>query len=125
VRAIDEVPILALVAARATGETVIRDAAELRFKESDRISATCELLRALGVAVEEQRDGMIIQGDPARPFKGARIHARGDHRIAMCAAVAGLVAEGPIRVMGAETVATSFPEFVDVMRALGADIEAS
>lgn len=122
VRAIDELPILAVVAARAAGETIIRNASELRVKESDRISATCDMLRILGVDAYENRDGLVIQGDPDRPFRSARIHARGDHRIAMCAAVAALAAEGPIRVVGAETVATSFPEFVDVMRSLGADI---
>lgn len=120
VRSIDELPILAVVAARASGVTEIRDASELRVKESDRIATTCEMLRAFGVDVEERPDGMIIQGAPDRRFTAARVHARGDHRIAMSAAVAGLCADGPVRVDGAECVATSFPNFVDVMRTLGA-----
>jgi 3-phosphoshikimate 1-carboxyvinyltransferase len=122
VRSIDELPILAVVAARASGVTEIRDAGELRVKESDRIATTCELLRALGVEVEERADGMIIQGVPGRRFRSARVHAHGDHRIAMSAAVAGLAAEGPVRVDGAECVATSFPEFPEVLRALGAEL---
>jgi 3-phosphoshikimate 1-carboxyvinyltransferase len=122
VRSIDELPILAVVAARAAGTTEIRDAGELRVKESDRIATTCELLRALGVEVEERPGGMIIQGVPGRRFRGARVHARGDHRIAMSAAVAGLAAEGAVRVDGAECVATSFPDFPEVLRALGAEI---
>jgi 3-phosphoshikimate 1-carboxyvinyltransferase len=122
VRSNDELPILAVVAARAAGTTEIRDADELRVKESDRIATTCEMLRALGVEVEERAGGMIIQGVPGRRFRSARVHARGDHRIAMSAAVAGLAADGPVRVDGAECVATSFPDFPEVLRRLGADI---
>jgi 3-phosphoshikimate 1-carboxyvinyltransferase len=122
VRSIDELPILAVVAARAAGVTEIRDAGELRVKESDRIATTCDMLRALGVEVEERAEGLLIHGQPERRFTSARVHARGDHRIAMSAAVAGLAAEGPVRVDGVECVATSFPDFAEVLRALGADI---
>ena len=122
VRAIDEIPILAIVAARGRGVTEIRDAAELRVKESDRIAATCALLRGLGVTVQEKDDGMVIEGRGSEPFKGTQIHAQGDHRIAMSAAVAGLVADSPVRVDGAECVDTSFPGFADTLGALGAEI---
>lgn len=122
VRAIDELPILAVVAARASGVTEIRDAAELRVKESDRIAETCGLLRALGVEVEEKDDGMIIQGLDGAPFSGARIHARGDHRIAMSAAIAGLASTSEVVVDGAECTSTSFPGFAELLNTLGADI---
>ncbi|MCG8420165.1 MAG: 3-phosphoshikimate 1-carboxyvinyltransferase [Proteobacteria bacterium] len=122
VRAIDELPILAVVAARGEGVTEIRDAAELRVKESDRIATTCAMLRALGVEVEEREDGFSVYGLAGKPFSSARIHASGDHRLGMSAAVAGLAAEGPVRVDGAECVATSFPGFAATLRGLGADI---
>ena len=125
VRCIDELPILAVIAARARGVTEIRDAAELRVKESDRIATTCDLLRALGVEVEEYDDGMAIQGDPERLLRSARVRAHGDHRIAMSAAIAGLVAEGPVRVDGVDCVDTSFPTFVEVLRTLGAEVAVS
>lgn len=125
VRAIDELPILAVVAARANGVTEIRDAAELRVKESDRIATTCAMLRGFGIQVEEYPDGMAIEGAPERALKSCRVHARGDHRIAMSAAIAGLVADGPVRVDGAECVDTSFPTFVSVLRTLGAHIDVS
>lgn len=125
VRAIDELPLLAVIASRAQGVTEIRDAAELRVKESDRIATTCAMLRAFGVEVEERPDGMAIEGAPERPLQSARVHAHGDHRIAMSAAVAGLVADGPVRVDGAECVNTSFPTFVNVLRSLGARIDVT
>lgn len=125
VRSLDELPLLAVVAARASGVTEIRDAAELRVKESDRITRTAAMLRAFGVQVEEHDDGMVIEGDPDRAFTSARVSAHGDHRIAMSAAVAGLVADGPVHIEGAECVDTSFPTFVDVMRSLGANIDVS
>jgi 3-phosphoshikimate 1-carboxyvinyltransferase len=122
VRAIDELPILAIVAARAKGTTEFRDAAELRVKESDRIATTCKMLRALGVEVRDWEDGFAVEGLAGKPFKAARIDARGDHRIAMAGAVAGLAAEGPVRIDDCDNVATSFPRFVDVLRDLGGDI---
>jgi 3-phosphoshikimate 1-carboxyvinyltransferase len=122
VRAIDEIPVLAVVAARAAGTTIIKDADELRVKESDRIATTCAMLRGFGVEVEEHEDGFAVHGQPARRFKAAHVHAHGDHRIAMAAAVGALVADGPTRIDDADNVATSYPGFVDAMRKLGATI---
>ncbi|HTM19244.1 MAG TPA: 3-phosphoshikimate 1-carboxyvinyltransferase [Kofleriaceae bacterium] len=122
VRAIDEIPVLAVLAARAHGTTEFRDAGELRVKESDRIATTCALLRALGATVDEQPEGFTVTGLAGRPFQGCRVHAHGDHRIAMAAAVAGLAAAGPVRVDDADNVATSFPGFADLLGSLGAPI---
>ena len=123
VRALDEIPVLAVVAARAAGETVIRDAGELRVKESDRIATTVAMLRALGVEAEARPDGLVIAGVAGRPFRAGRIDAAGDHRIAMAGAVAALVADGPCRIDDAANVATSYPGFVAALRALGATVE--
>jgi 3-phosphoshikimate 1-carboxyvinyltransferase len=122
VRAIDEVPILAVVAARAHGTTIIRDAEELRVKESDRIATTVAMLRAFGVEAEARPDGLAVTGTGGAPLRAARVHAEGDHRIAMAAAVAALVADGPTRIDDAANVATSYPGFVAAMRTLGATI---
>ena len=122
-RAIDEVPILCALAARARGVTLITDAAELRVKESDRIASMAGVLRAFGVRCEEQADGLTIEGVPDRPLTAATIASGGDHRVAMTAAVLGLVADGPTRVLDAACIATSFPRFVGTMRALGARVE--
>jgi 3-phosphoshikimate 1-carboxyvinyltransferase len=126
VRAIDEIPILAVLAARAAGATVIRDAEELRVKESDRIATTAAMLGAFGVAVEVRADGLVVEGRPDRPLAAARVDAAGDHRIAMAAAVAGLCADGPTRIDDCDNVATSYPGFVAALRGLGArvDVEA-
>ena len=123
VRAIDEVPVLAAVAARARGVTVVRDAEELKVKESDRIATTAAMLRAFGVEVEVRDDGLAIEGCPDRPLRAARVDAAGDHRIAMAAAVAALAADGPTRIDDCDNVATSYPGFVDALRALGARID--
>jgi 3-phosphoshikimate 1-carboxyvinyltransferase len=108
---IDEIPVLAVAAAVALGPTEIRDAAELRVKESDRVATTAALLTALGAAAESRADGLQITG-------GARLHAgmvdsHGDHRIAMAAAVAALVAPGATRIAGWGAVRTSYPAFED------------
>ncbi len=121
VRAIDELPILAVVAARARGVTRFRDAQELRVKESDRIATTAAMLRAFGVRVEEQPAGLLVHGQEG-PLRAARVDAAGDHRIAMAAAVAALVADGESRIEDADNVATSFPSFAALLRSLGADI---
>jgi len=123
VRAIDEITILAVLAARARGTTVIRDAEELKVKESDRIATTAAMLRGFGVSVEIHDDGLSIEGRPDEPLRAAQVHAEGDHRIAMAAAVAALAADGPTRIDDADNVATSYPGFVDAMRTLGATIE--
>ena len=101
---------LAVAAAWATGTTRIRDAAELRVKESDRIEATAQLLRRAGVLVETHPDGMDIEGR-GQPLEGFEMDAHGDHRIAMASAVAGLAARGETVVSGARSIETSFPEF--------------
>jgi 3-phosphoshikimate 1-carboxyvinyltransferase len=124
-RAIDEIPIACALAARASGTTRIRDAAELRHKESDRIATMAGVLRAFGVTCEELADGLEIHGQPD-PLQAAEVQSKGDHRIAMTAAVLGLVAQGPSRIRDAGCIATSYPKFVATLRALGArvDVEA-
>ena len=120
VRMIDEIPAVCALAAVAQGRTEIRDAAELRVKESDRIATMAHVLGAFGVPCEELPDGLIITG--GGPLRGAEIESRGDHRIAMAATLLGLLAEGESLIDGAEAVDTSFPGFVALLRSLGADI---
>ncbi len=120
---IDEYPILAVVAACAEGETVMRGLAELRVKESDRLAAIAEGLRAAGVEVTVRGDDLHIRGCGGRPPGGAVIDARLDHRIAMAFLVLGGLAERPVEVVGAEAIATSFPGFIAAMNALGAALE--
>ncbi|HVK88242.1 MAG TPA: 3-phosphoshikimate 1-carboxyvinyltransferase [Kofleriaceae bacterium] len=122
VRSIDELPILAVLAARAEGTTVVRDAEELRVKESDRVETTCAMLRAFGVQCEARPDGFVVEGAGARPLSPGRVHADGDHRIAMSAAVAALAATGPTEIDDADNVATSYPGFAAAMTALGAGV---
>ena len=122
VRAIDEIPILAIAAAQATGVTTIRDGEELRVKESDRIESTAAMLRGLGVEVETTAGGMTIAGLGGAPFQPTTVDAHGDHRIAMSAAVAGIVASATVVANDVENVATSFPGFVEVLSSLGASI---
>ncbi len=120
VRMIDEFPVFAIAAASAQGVTTVRQAAELRNKESDRIAVLCRNLRELGVQVEELPDGFVIQGGSRS--SGGIINAHGDHRMAMAFAVAGLTADSPIHINGAEMISESFPGFVDSLGSLGADI---
>ena len=115
-RLIDEVPVLAVLAAVAPGVTVVRDARELRVKESDRIAAVARELGKMGAAIEERPDGMAIAG--GRRLHGARVASGGDHRIAMALAVAALVADGETLVDDVACVATSFPGFADLLNAL-------
>lgn len=122
VRAIDEIPILAALAALAEGETVIEDAGELRVKESDRIATTVAMLRGFGVEAEARGDGLVVVGRGRRRLAAAHVDSAGDHRIAMSAAVLALVADGPSRIDDVANVATSFPGFVDALRGLGADL---
>jgi 3-phosphoshikimate 1-carboxyvinyltransferase len=121
-RAIDEIPALCVIAARSTGVTRIVDAAELRVKESDRIAAMTDVLRAFGVPCEPAPDGLTIEGVGDRPLRAASIDSRGDHRIAMAAAVLALAAEQESRIVDADCIQTSFPRFVGTLRALGATI---
>jgi 3-phosphoshikimate 1-carboxyvinyltransferase len=106
---IDEIPVLAVAAACAEGTTVFRDAGELRVKESDRIATVVEMLTALGAQAEPTDDGLVVTG-PAR-LHGASIDSHGDHRVAMSAAIAGLVADGPVHIERFDAVATSYPRF--------------
>jgi 3-phosphoshikimate 1-carboxyvinyltransferase len=119
-RMIDEVPALVAIAAGAQGRTDVRDAEELRVKESDRLAASAAVLRAFGVDVTELSDGMHVHG--GGPLRGARVESRGDHRIAMMGAVLGFAAEGETVVEDVGCVATSFPGFAETFAALGADI---
>ncbi len=117
--AIDELPLLAVAAAFAEGESVIADAAELRVKESDRIATTAAMLKAFGIEVEERSDGMVVCG--GRPRGGASIATHGDHRIAMAGAVAALAATaGGVTLDDAEAIDVSFPEFFQSLARLGA-----
>ncbi len=106
---IDELPVIAVMAAYAEGTTVIKDAAELKVKESDRIKVMTENLRAMGCDVEAADDGMIIHG--GKPLHGAVIDTHTDHRVAMSFAVAALQAEGDTKLLGAECIDISYPEF--------------
>jgi 3-phosphoshikimate 1-carboxyvinyltransferase len=107
--AIDELPLVALAACFAEGETTIRDAVELRRKESDRIATTCEALAALGATVEPAEDGMRIEGGGG--LRGGTIRSYGDHRIAMLGAIAGLASRQGVEVEGMEATAVSYPGF--------------
>ena len=108
-RVIDELPVLAVAASQAKGQTVIRDASELRVKESDRIAATVAGLAALGAKIRETEDGMIIEG--GSKLKGAEVESFGDHRIAMSMAVAGLIANGATTIGDSEAADVSYPTF--------------
>ncbi|MFZ2486742.1 MAG: 3-phosphoshikimate 1-carboxyvinyltransferase [Anaerolineae bacterium] len=121
VRAIDELPVLAVVATQAHGRTVVRDASELRVKETDRIATVATELRKLGVMVEEHSDGFAIEG-PVE-LRSAPVWSHGDHRLAMALAIAGLAAAGPVLVEEAECVSDSFPGFERVLRQVGARVE--
>ena len=113
-RVIDELPVLAVAASLAEGETVIRDAAELRVKESDRVSMLARELGRLGARVEPQPDGLAIVG--RRRLRSGRVSSGGDHRIAMALAVAGLCADGPVTVDDPACIETSFPGFAAALR---------
>jgi 3-phosphoshikimate 1-carboxyvinyltransferase len=115
-RLIDEIPVLAVLAATARGATEIRDAGELRVKESDRIAAVTRELGKMGVRVDERPDGMVIPG--GQRFRGAQVASGGDHRMAMALAVAGLVADGETVVEDVACVQTSFPTFVELVNTL-------
>ena len=113
-RMIDEFPIFAVAATQARGETSVRDAQELRVKESDRIATLAQELRKMGAQIEERADGFVIAGPT--PLRGARVDAHNDHRLAMSLAVAGLLARGETVIDGWECVADSFPNFAETLR---------
>ena len=112
-RMIDELPILAVLAATADGVTRIRGAAELRLKESDRLAALASGLAAVGIHAKERRDGLDVRVS-GRPFRG-HVDTRGDHRIAMAFAVLGLAPRAEIRLSEMASIATSFPGFGDLI----------
>ncbi|MBY8977022.1 3-phosphoshikimate 1-carboxyvinyltransferase [Rhodobacteraceae bacterium NNCM2] len=116
---IDEYPMLACIAAFAEGDTVMRGIGEMRVKESDRIAATVAGLRANGVEVTEEPDGMIVHGRSGEVPGGGRVETHLDHRIAMCFAVMGMASAKPVEIDDASPIATSFPNFIPMMTELG------
>jgi 3-phosphoshikimate 1-carboxyvinyltransferase len=121
VDAIDELPVLALAGAVSRDGLVVRDAAELRVKESDRIATLAAAFRAVGLEIDERPDGYRVPGGQ-RPGPGT-VHAHGDHRIAMTAAIAGVLGTGPVEVTGFTAVATSYPTFLRDLVRLGGTVE--
>ncbi|HEX5454790.1 MAG TPA: 3-phosphoshikimate 1-carboxyvinyltransferase [Stellaceae bacterium] len=119
---IDEYPVLAVAAACAQGRTVMRGLAELRVKESDRLTGIAEGLRQCGAKVAIEGDDLIVEGDARPPAGGATIATRLDHRIAMAFLVLGLASREPVRIDDLRPIATSFPDFLTLMRQLGADL---
>jgi len=115
---VDELPLFALLATYARGDSVVRGAEELRAKETDRIEAVVDGLRRLGAHIRATDDGFHVRGVPAR-LRGGSLDARGDHRIAMLGAVAGIASREGVEVRGAEAVAVSFPGFFDLLDSLG------
>ena len=115
-RILDEIPVLAVAACFAEGDTVIRDAAELRVKESDRIATTVEELGRLGASIEAFEDGMVVHGTGR--LTGVPCYSHGDHRLAMALAIAGLAADGTTTVHGAEDASVSYPEFWEDLESL-------
>jgi 3-phosphoshikimate 1-carboxyvinyltransferase len=116
-RLIDELPLVALAGAMARGETIVRGAAELRVKETDRIETVTTSLRALGVRIEASDDGFRVRGVPSRP-KGGGMGSSGDHRLAMLGGVAGLVSREGVRLEDADAVAVSFPGFFELLESV-------
>jgi 3-phosphoshikimate 1-carboxyvinyltransferase len=114
---VDELPLFGLLAACARGESWVYGAAELRHKETDRIEALVDALRAIGVRAKAHDDGFSVVGVPTRP-RGGRVLSHGDHRIAMLGAVAGLISREGVQIEGAKSVAVSFPGFYDLLERL-------
>jgi 3-phosphoshikimate 1-carboxyvinyltransferase len=115
---VDELPLFALAAGMAHGESVVTGAEELRVKESDRVESVKDALRPLGIHIETRHDGFRVRGVPSRPRGGGAVDAQGDHRIAMLGAVAGLVSREGVELRGAESVAVSFPDFFAMLDSL-------
>jgi 3-phosphoshikimate 1-carboxyvinyltransferase len=118
---IDELPVLAVAATQAAGRTVVRDAQELRVKETDRIATTVSELKKMGAQIQETPDGFIVDGPT--PLNGAAVDSHGDHRLAMALAVAGLIADGETTIYNAHVTADSFPGFESTLRALDVDVQ--
>jgi 3-phosphoshikimate 1-carboxyvinyltransferase len=121
VRMIDEFPIFTVAALRATGKTLVRDAAELRTKESDRIEVVVEEFSKLGAKISPHPDGFEIDGP--QTLRGTTVHSRRDHRLAMSLAIAALTAEGETIIEEAQELNESFPGFVETLQSLGANLE--
>jgi len=119
-RLIDEIPILAVAACVAKGKTVIRGAAELRVKESDRIASVSRELSKMGADIEELPDGMVIRG--GRLLLGAEVDTHSDHRLAMSLAIAGLIAEGETTIDHARVAQASYPAFWQDLLSLRAEV---
>ena len=117
---LDEIPVLAVAATAAQGETIISDASELRVKETDRLQAITSELRKMNAEIKEKPDGLIIRGGP---LEGARVNSWGDHRIAMALAVAGLIAKGETIIEDAGCIDISFPDFTKQLNLLGTLID--
>lgn len=113
---IDEIPIFALVASQASGQTVIKDASELKIKETNRIIAVVNELSKLGVNINETEDGMVINGEPDRVLSGGTVETYHDHRMAMMLMVASQIAENPLYINDSECVNISFPSFVELFK---------
>ena len=118
---IDELPVLAVAATQAAGRTVVRDAQELRVKETDRIATTVSELKKMGAQIQETPDGFIVDGPT--PLNGATVDSHGDHRLAMALAVAGLIADGETTIYNAHVTADSFPGFESTLRALDVNVQ--
>jgi 3-phosphoshikimate 1-carboxyvinyltransferase len=116
-RLVDELPLVALLGAFARGTTEVTGAEELRAKETDRVDTVTSSLRALGVRIEARADGFAVRGTPAR-LRGGSVDAQGDHRIAMLAAIAGVVSREGVRIEDAESAAISFPGFFDLLNSV-------
>jgi 3-phosphoshikimate 1-carboxyvinyltransferase len=123
--AIDEFPVLFVAAACATGRTTVTGAEELRVKESDRIAVMAEGLARLGISATPTPDGIVIEGrgEHRDVFTGGEVDSHGDHRPAMSFAIASLRASAPIRILDTANVGTSFPNFVELARSAGIDVE--
>jgi len=117
-RMIDELPLFALAAGMARGESVVRGAAQLREQETDRIETVTTVLRSLGMRIEASEDGFRVRGVPTRPKGGGAVQSGGDHRVAMLAAVGGLVSRDGVEIEDPESVAVSFPGFFDLLESV-------
>lgn len=120
---IDELPLVAVTGALGEGTTVIRDAAELRVKESDRIAVMARNLEAMGVRVAELPDGMRIEGCGGQPRGGCTLDSHGDHRVAMSMAIMAVFADRPVTIRGIECTETSYPGFWQTLERMGAHVE--
>lgn len=119
-RLIDELPLLAVVATQAHGRTVVRDAAELRVKETDRIATIAAELHKMGAHIEERPDGFVVEGPT--PLQSAPVWSHGDHRLAMALSIAALIAAGPVLVEDVECIGDSYPGFEAALNRLGVEI---